>query len=236
MRSAVKAFSLAQQRCRASTSRGRPPTKLFAVKSESYSSTMSKHTPVPRAAVSIVVRHHNSNKETVPSYLLIERGNPPNAGVWCVPGGKIEMGEKTLEAAKRELEEEVKFVDDMNEIELGWYTGAFCTSDSIVQGDPETGKTGYHYLIAQCFAEVLVDSQRSSTQKEPPRVKPADDAQAARWWTLEEIKKAEAKKETVPNLAIVIERAESLYQVGMLPTTHTMNIPTTASTTQVDKK
>lgn len=188
----------------------------------SYSSTLSRHTPVPRAAVSVVVRHQQQSKP--PSFLLIERGNPPNAGVWSVPGGKIELNEKTLEAAKRELEEEVKFADpEGNEVELAWFSQAFCTSDSIIEGNLETGKTGYHYVIAQCFAEVVC----SHGSSEPPKVLPADDAKQAKWWTLEEIKKAEEKKETVPNMAFVIERAESLYECGMLPTTQAMHIPNT---------
>ena len=123
------------------------------------------------------------------------------------------MGEPTLKAAQRELAEEVKF-SKSDQVQVAWFSGAFCTSDSIVRGNEETGKQGYHYLIAQCFAEIVP----SSSSSEPPNVRPADDAQGAKWWTLEEIRKAEANKETVPNLVIVIERAESLYQCGMLPT------------------
>jgi len=156
----------------------------------------------------------------VPIYLLIERGNPPNKGVWCVPGGKIELGEPTLAAAQRELAEEVKFDDNSER----WYPGgAFCTSDSISKGDMATGKEGYHYLIAQCFAEVIVQNDNVNTSNDnllpQPAVTPADEAQAAKWWTLEDIRTAEANKETVPNLVRVIERAETLYQCGMLPTT-----------------
>jgi len=191
-------------------------------------------TPVPRAAVSVVVRYcpqtaDSIESSAVPIYLLIERGNPPNKGVWCVPGGKIELGEPTLAAAQRELAEEVKFDDNNNDkqenIQLAWYPGgAFCTSDSISKGDMATGKEGYHYLIAQCFAEVIVQNDNVNTSKDkllppPPAVTPADDAQAAKWWTLEDIRTAEANKETVPNLVRVIERAETLYQCGMLPTT-----------------
>jgi ADP-ribose pyrophosphatase YjhB (NUDIX family) len=203
---------------------------VVTMASSSYSSTVSRHTPVPRAAVSVVVRHQNpgtttSQEQPEPTFLLIERGNPPNVGVWCVPGGKIEMGEKTLEAAKRELEEEVKFCDENDqEVELAWYSEAFCTTDSIIEGDSETGKTGFHYVIAQCFAEVIVHEKKHA---DPPKVSPADDAKAAKWWTLQDIRKAEANKEAVPNLASVIERAEALYECGMLPTSHTMNIPNT---------
>ncbi|MBM6581150.1 NUDIX hydrolase [Microvirga sp. BT689] len=38
--------------------------------------------------------------------LLVRRANPPDAGLWGFPGGKIELGETVREAATRELLEE----------------------------------------------------------------------------------------------------------------------------------
>ncbi len=38
--------------------------------------------------------------------LLVRRGNPPRAGEWSIPGGRIEPGETTISAALRELQEE----------------------------------------------------------------------------------------------------------------------------------
>jgi len=38
--------------------------------------------------------------------LLIRRGRPPRAGQWSLPGGRIEPGERALDAALRELAEE----------------------------------------------------------------------------------------------------------------------------------
>lgn len=38
--------------------------------------------------------------------LLVQRANPPDAGYWGFPGGKVEFGETLLDAAQRELLEE----------------------------------------------------------------------------------------------------------------------------------
>lgn len=38
--------------------------------------------------------------------LLVRRGNPPRAGEWSIPGGRIEPGETAKTAALRELMEE----------------------------------------------------------------------------------------------------------------------------------
>ena len=38
--------------------------------------------------------------------LLIKRGKPPFKGHWSIPGGKLEHGERLVDAALRELQEE----------------------------------------------------------------------------------------------------------------------------------
>jgi 8-oxo-dGTP diphosphatase len=38
--------------------------------------------------------------------LLVRRGRPPSAGLWSVPGGRVEPGETPAQAAVREVREE----------------------------------------------------------------------------------------------------------------------------------
>jgi 8-oxo-dGTP diphosphatase len=54
-------------------------------------------TPVP--AVGVVCLRDDA-------VLLIRRGTPPRLGEWSLPGGRIEPGEKAVDAALRELREE----------------------------------------------------------------------------------------------------------------------------------
>ena len=54
---------------------------------------------VPRlGAIAIVIRPGD--------VLLVQRRNPPDAGLWGFPGGHVNWGETALAAAARELREE----------------------------------------------------------------------------------------------------------------------------------
>jgi 8-oxo-dGTP diphosphatase len=53
--------------------------------------------PIP-AVIAVVVHEGRA--------LLVRRANPPDAGLWGFPGGKIEFGETVKDAAIRELREE----------------------------------------------------------------------------------------------------------------------------------
>ena len=55
--------------------------------------------PVPRLAVLAVVLRGEQ-------VLLVRRANPPDAGLWGYPGGKVDWGETVEAAALRELAEE----------------------------------------------------------------------------------------------------------------------------------
>ena len=57
------------------------------------------HEGTPLLSVLAVVVHDGT-------VLLVRRANPPQAGAWGFPGGKVELGETAAAAALRELHEE----------------------------------------------------------------------------------------------------------------------------------
>ena len=188
--------------------KGRVPT-LTRLMSSSPNALSS----YPRAAVAVVIRYNvrtsPSSLTSTPStiepvrYLLIQRGKAPNKGMWSLPGGKIETNEGTMDAAKRELREETGLGDDTNnhQLTLKWCDdGPFTCSDAI--------SDGFHYVISQCFAEVIASSQ--------PNIEASDDAMDAKWWSTQEVEEAEFKGTVSLGVLKVLKRSELLYDKGLL--------------------
>ena len=110
--------------------------------------------PAPVPAVGIVCLRGDS-------VLLIRRGTPPRQGEWSLPGGRIEPGERAVDAALRELREETGV-----EAEI---TGLIDVVDGLF---PEAGR---HY--------VLIDYAARWVSGDPVA---GDDAAEARFVTLGE--------------------------------------------------
>lgn len=93
-------------------------------------------------------------------YLLIRRAAEPDAGLWSIPGGMVELGERAKEAAKREALEETGL-----EVEIVDVLGVV---DKIVEGDGDRVK--FHFVIVDYLAHPVGGSLEASS-----------DALDARW-------------------------------------------------------
>jgi len=96
--------------------------------------------------------------------LLIQRGKQPYKDMWALPGGFIEMEEKMVDSAYRELEEETC----LKEVELKQFK---------TYGDPGRDPRGRTISVVYF----------GFTTPENAKVKGADDAKKAHWFALEEL-------------------------------------------------
>ncbi len=137
---------------------------------------MSREYPdAPRVGVGAVVLHGER-------VLLVRRGRAPGAGKWSLPGGLVHLGERLVDAVRREVAEEcgcqVRVVDIAGVVER------------VVRDD--AGRVRYHYVLVDYLA--LADSERVSA---------ASDAAEVRWATLDEV----ASLDTTEGLTDMIQRA-----------------------------
>jgi len=84
--------------------------------------------PVP-ATIAVVLKDH--------AVLLVRRANPPDAGYWGFPGGKIDFGEGIEEAALRELFEETGVRAEVQSV--------FTAVDALDRADD--GSLRQHYVL-----------------------------------------------------------------------------------------
>jgi ADP-ribose pyrophosphatase YjhB (NUDIX family) len=107
--------------------------------------------------------------------LLVRRGNEPGRGKWSLPGGRIRFGERSEEAALREMREEtgleVRLKRVVDVVDVFWRS--------------ERGELLEHFVIVDFEAEVVGGELR-----------PADDALDARWFSPEELKGLEMTEST----------------------------------------
>ena len=123
--------------------------------------------------------------------LLAARANEPMRGVWTLPGGLVEPGERLAEAALRELDEEVGVRAEI--------VGASLTPTEIILPDA-TGRARHHYVVHPHAA-----LWRSG---EPA---PGPEALDVRWVVPGEI----VGLETTPGLAATLTEAFSRLAQGV---------------------
>lgn len=126
------------------------------------------------------------------SFLLVRRGKEPRKGEWSIPGGAIELGETTHDAAIREFREETG-----GEIDL---RGLVDVVDIFSrQAD---GRIRYHYVVIDYWAEWrggILSAQNDVTD--------------ARWVFTSELDRFSLPRWT----RVVIEKAHRLRNLGTDP-------------------
>ncbi len=69
--------------------------------------------------------------------LLVKRGRPPLQGLWSLPGGHVEGGEKLTQAAAREVREETGVeVGDLRQIDI-----------AEIIGRDDAGGVAWHFVL-----------------------------------------------------------------------------------------
>ena len=136
----------------------------------------------PRVGVGAVVLHDGR-------VLMVRRGGQPSSGRWSLPGGLVELGETTAEAARREIAEECGCT-----IRLVGVAGVV---DRIVR-DTE-GVVRYHYVLVDYLA-----------YPESAAITAGSDAAEACWIEVERIHELDVTE----GVAEMIQRAIRLAAEG----------------------
>lgn len=101
-------------------------------------------------------------------YLLVRRAAEPDRGLWTIPGGLVEVGERVREAAAREAREETGLEVKVQEV--------LDVIDKIVRD--EEGRVKYHFVIVYFLAVPRGGEMKASS-----------DALEARWVGKEELRR-----------------------------------------------
>jgi 8-oxo-dGTP diphosphatase len=139
--------------------------------------------PWPRAAASAAIFRDGK-------VLLAQRSKPPLTGIWSLPGGHIEPGEKAIEAAHRELGEETCSQADLK--------GLLDIVDVIVRHDD--GSLRAHYVISVFYGVWLNGDAQ-----------PESDCQAVEWVSLDRLTERPITEGTE---AIIARAAAALKDSG----------------------
>lgn len=130
-----------------------------------------KENPIPAVGVGGLVFNREGQ------VLLVARRNPPRAGEWHIPGGRLEPGESLTDCCKREIWEE---------------TGIQATPGNIV-AIADRQIDGFHYVIID-FLATLSENEGTAL----PR--PGSDALDAGWFdpeNMDELPLVEGLKEVI---------------------------------------
>lgn len=145
---------------------------------------MSREYPdYPRVGVGAIVLHEGR-------VLLVRRGRAPGLDLWSVPGGLVELGETTVEAACREVAEETGL-----KVRIAGVVGLL---DRVTR-DAE-GRVRYHWVLVDYLA----------VPESTETLRAGSDAAEVRWVTIDEVERLPITE----GLSDMIRRAVALSGAG----------------------
>jgi ADP-ribose pyrophosphatase YjhB (NUDIX family) len=100
--------------------------------------------------------------------LVVKRENEPGKGLWSIPGGLLELGERVRDGAVRETEEETGIKIEIDSL--------IDVVDSVTKD--ENGRIRYHYVLIDFLAHPIGG-----------KLNPNSDVKEAKWVTFEELKR-----------------------------------------------
>jgi 8-oxo-dGTP diphosphatase len=124
--------------------------------------------------------------------LIVQRAREPSFGMWTVPGGMVDLGERLQEAAAREVREECGI-----EIEVGPVVEVI---DNIVHDDE--GRVRFHYTIVDLAARYVSGD-----------LSPNDELMDAAWITPDQFEAYDVR----PKAQAVLRKALHVQRDGSLP-------------------
>ena len=132
--------------------------------------TVSRRYPAaPLVGVGVVVLNEQGE------VLLAQRGKPPRAGEWSIPGGLLDLGEQLEDAARREVREECNI-----EIAIGGFVATF---EPILYD--AAGEIEYHYVLIDYWATYVSGNLLAQ-----------DDATAVAWVAIDALAAFKLRSET----------------------------------------
>jgi ADP-ribose pyrophosphatase YjhB (NUDIX family) len=137
----------------------------------------------PRVGVGAIVLHEGR-------VLLVKRGRAPGLDLWSVPGGLVELGETTVEAACREVAEETGL-----KVRIAGVVGLL---DRVTR-DAE-GRVRYHWVLVDYLA----------VPESTETLRAGSDAAEVRWVTIDEVERLPITE----GLSDMIRRAVALSGAG----------------------
>ena len=123
--------------------------------------------------------------------LLVRRGKPPGEGRWSLPGGLVDLGETSVDAARREVEEECGIT-----VRIAGLAGVL---DRVTRD--AGGRVRYHWVLVDYLA---------FPESDDDTIIAGDDAAEVRWVPINEVD----RMLTTDGLMDMIRRAAALAPGG----------------------